>query len=85
MAVAGVLGVMFTVFPYMEQNHGGTFFGGVMHCVWTALWLTAVFEAIMYGIWEIVQGFKWIGKWAECTKREIAYEKEQKAREQRTR
>lgn len=31
--------------------------------------------ALLYGIWEIVQGWKWITKWSERIKREENYEK----------
>ncbi len=59
-----ILGGMFTVFAIMMQTHPPSLFVAFLHSTWTGLWLMFLCEAILYGFWEMVQGFKWLGNWA---------------------
>lgn len=78
-----ILGVMFTVMPIMATDHAPTLMGGLFLCLWMGLKLSILGELLLYGIWEFCQGCKWLGAWADRTKRQLAYEKEDKERKAR--
>lgn len=78
MLIAGiVLGFITVLFPIMGAYNqpSPSLFAFLAKSIWRAFWLTAVLEGILYGMWELVQGIKWIGRWAE----RVQYEKNQEA------